>query len=183
MGIDFEIVTSSTEEITKETEPEKVVKELSYRKAENVSKQIIKRNQYSDYPSVMIIGADTVVSKDGRIMGKPKSKAEAFDMIHSIQNSTHRVYTGVTIFIYQNGIKMLQPQSFAECTDVTVFPMTDSEINDYIVTGDCMDKAGGYGIQGPFGVFIEKIDGDYNNVVGLPIARLYQTLKELTAIK
>lgn len=183
MGIDFEIVTSSMEETTKESEPEKVVKELSFKKAEDVLKQIRKNHQYSDNTPVVIIGADTVVSKDSRIMGKPKSKEEAFDMIRSIQNSTHQVYTGVTIFIYQDGTKKLQSKSFAECTDVVVFPMTDSEINDYIATGDCMDKAGAYGIQGPFGIFVEKIKGDYNNVVGLPIARLYQTLKELAVIK
>lgn len=177
-GIDFEIVMSSIEEITTEHEPDKVVKELSYMKAEDVLRKITKRESSFEEMKIIVIGADTVVSKNGHIMGKPKSEAEAFDMIHSIQGSTHQVYTGVTIFVYQMGTKKVQTSTFVECTDVTVFPMVDSEINDYIATGDCMDKAGAYGIQGDFGVYVEKINGDYNNVVGLPIARLYQKLKE-----
>ena len=181
VGVDFEIITSSIEEKTTQSEPDEVVKELSYIKAEDVLRQIIENKigvKYSDDTTIMVIGADTVVAKNGRIMGKPKSKKEAFDMIHLIQGSTHQVYTGVTIFTYHCGAKKMQSKSFAERTDVTVFPMNDSEIHHYISSGDCMDKAGAYGIQGDFGVFVEKIHGDYNNVVGLPVARLYQELKE-----
>ena len=119
------------------------------------------------------------MSKDNCIMGKPKSVSEAFRMIHSIQGSTHQVYTGVTILLYDCATGKIQSESFAERTDVSVFPMTELEIENYVATGDCMDKAGAYGIQGDFGIFVEKIDGDYNNVVGLPLARLYQVLKEL----
>lgn len=181
MGIDFEIITSSIEEETTQNEPDKVVKELSYIKAEDVLRQIIENKEEgknSNDTTIMVIGADTVVAKNGRIMGKPKSKSEAYDMIHLIQGSTHQVYTGVTIFTYHCGTKKMQSQSFAECTDVTVYPMDDSEIYHYISSGDCMDKAGAYGIQGDFGIFVEKIHGDYNNVVGLPVARLYQELKK-----
>ena len=182
VGIDFEIITSNIEEMTTEYEPDKVVKELSYIKAEDVLKEVIKKNKYSGERAMIVIGADTVVSNDGHIMGKPKSDTEAFDMIHSIQGGTHQVYTGVTIILYYLETKKTRSKSFAECTNVTVFPMTDSEISNYISTGDCMDKAGAYGIQGAFGVFVEKIDGDYNNVVGLPIARLYQEIKNFDSM-
>lgn len=186
-GMDFEIITSDVEEKTTKTLPDEIVKELSYIKAEDVLRQVVNQGVKnankntkgnSKNQRVFVIGADTVVSKDGQIMGKPKSEAEAFSMIHSLQGDTHQVYTGVTILLYSTDTNDLQVKSFAERTDVTVFPMSDAEIKDYIATGDCMDKAGAYGIQGDFGVFVEKIDGDYNNVVGLPVARLYQELKE-----
>lgn len=178
-GIDFKIVTSDVEEKTTQVEPNQIVKELSYIKAQDVLNKVIESKEYSRDKEILVIGADTVVSKDGKIMGKPKTEVDAFHMIHSIQGSTHQVYTGVTILIYHFETKELEVKSFVECTDVKVFPMTDSEIRRYISTGDCMDKAGAYGIQGNFGVFVEKINGDYNNVVGLPISRLYQELKKM----
>ena len=100
-------------------------------------------------------------------------------MINSIQGSTHQVYTGVTFILYNFSSRKKVIHSFFECTDVTLFPMTEFEINQYISTKDCYDKAGGYGIQGNFAVYVKEINGDYNNVVGLPIARLYQELKLL----
>lgn len=126
--------------------------------------------------SFLVIGADTIVTKNGKIMGKPKNFEEAFSMIKSIQDSTHKVYTGVTLIKYDFNTKHKEIYSFFESTDVTLYPMTDLEISSYISTGDCYDKAGGYGIQGQFAVYVKGINGDYNNVVGLPIARLYHEL-------
>ena len=97
-------------------------------------------------------------------------------MIKSIQDSTHKVYTGVTLIKYDFNTKHKEIYSFFESTDVTLYPMTDLEISSYISTGDCYDKAGGYGIQGQFAVYVKGINGDYNNVVGLPIAHLYHEL-------
>lgn len=182
LKVDFEIITSDVEEKTTYTKPDAMVKELSLIKAEAVLHQIMEQKHCtvdSEQQPIMVIGADTVVSKDNCIMGKPKSVSEAFRMIHSIQGSTHQVYTGVTILLYDCATGKIQSESFAERTDVSVFPMTELEIENYVATGDCMDKSGAYGIQGDFGIFVEKIDGDYNNVVGLPLARLYQVLKEL----
>lgn len=179
-GLEFEIITSNIEEKTTKNRPEDVVKELSYQKAEDVFQNILEHlsgNTTPDNLSLMVIGADTVVSVNGKIMGKPKDRENAFDMIKRIQNNTHQVYTGVTIFSYNFSSQKKSVQSFVECTDVTVYPMTNSEIYDYIATGDCYDKAGAYGIQGQFAIHIKGIEGDYNNVVGLPIARLYQELK------
>ena len=106
----------------------------------------------------------------------PSSPEEAFSMIKSIQDSTHKVYTGVTLIKYDFNTKHKEIHSFFESTDVTLYPMTDLEISSYISTGDCYDKAGGYGIQGQFAVYVKGINGDYNNVVGLPIAHLYHEL-------
>ena len=112
---------------------------------------------------------------DGEVLGKPENEQEAFDMLTLLSDRTHQVYTGVCI-IYRSELGK-QMELFHERTDVTFYPVTSYEIKDYINTGDCLDKAGAYGIQGPFAVHIKEINGDYNNVVGLPIAKLYQTLK------
>lgn len=177
-GFEFEIITSHIEEkITKE-KPAEVVIELSAQKASDVFNKIINsvNNNLTEDVSLMVIGADTVVSANDAILGKPKDKNTAYNMLKSIQGNTHQVYTGVTIFSYNFKTKAVSSKSFAECTDVTVYPMTDSEIYQYIATGDCYDKAGAYGIQGQFAIYIKEIKGDYNNVVGLPIARLYHEL-------
>ena len=129
--------------------------------------------------SLMIIGADTIVAKDNQIMGKPKDHNQAFDMLNLLQNNTHQVYTGVSIILYDFETKEKKVHSFHDCTDVEFYPMTDSEINSYIETGDCYDKAGSYGIQGSFAIHVKGIHGDYNNVVGLPIAKLYHELEEM----
>lgn len=180
-GYEFEVIASKIKEKITETSPHKVVEELSLQKADDVLTMILKSVDlslmaYEDL-SLMIIGADTVVSKNGNIMGKPKDSASAYKMIDSIQGDTHQVYTGVTIIVYDFNTKTKSYKTFFERTDVTLHPMSDSEIHHYISTGDCYDKAGGYGIQGEFAVYVKGINGDYNNVVGLPVSRLYQELK------
>ena len=119
-------------------------------------------------------------------MGKPRGREEAFDMIKSLQGKVHQVWTGVSLLECKDG-KIQTRQCFAQKTDVEVYPMEEEEIWEYIETNDgnnpsekeWKDKAGGYGIQSVFGAkYIKKINGDYYNVVGLPIARLYQYLKE-----
>ena len=177
-GFDFEIITSSAEEVLNSTIPEEVVKDLSALKAKDVLNKIIKENHFHEYREIIVIGADTVVAIDDQILGKPKSEDDAYDMISMLQGNVHQVYTGVTILKYSLINQKTTSNTFAEKTDVHVYPMTDKEILDYISTGDCMDKAGSYGIQGTFGVFVEKIEGDYNNVVGLPIARLYHEINK-----
>lgn len=169
-GFLFEVIPSDKDEIITKTIPSEVVCELSYQKAMDVYEKLANQENY------LVIGADMVVASEGEILGKPKSKQEAYDMLKKLAGKDHEVYTGVT-FVYNEDV--LKSHTFFECTRVTFYPMTDKEINDYIKTGDPMDKAGAYGIQGPCGIYIEKIDGDYNNVVGLPIARVYQELKEL----
>ena len=175
-GYEFEIIASNMEEVITKTEPEAVVEELSFQKDDNVLNMILKSVDLSLMAfgglSLMVIGADTIVCSNGNILGKPKNHNEAYNMIDSIQGNTHQVYTGVTL-LYGDG----SSKSFSNRTDVYCYELTDKEIHDYISTGEPMDKAGAYGIQGSFAAFIKGIDGDYNNVVGLPVSRVYQELK------
>lgn len=169
---EYEIIPATGEEIITSSKPFEVVSELSYQKAE----EIFKRNLISNMESLIVIGADTVVSYKENILGKPKDREDAKHIIDMLQGDTHQVYTGVTV-IYTEG-KNERHFTFYECTSVSVFPMNESEIEKYLDTNDWTDKAGAYGIQSKFGKFVEGIHGDYNNVVGLPIARLYHELEQ-----
>lgn len=169
---DFEIVPAEGEEKAVHTLPDEMVQELSCQKALEVKRRLFSENRQQDY---LIIGADTVVAVQGRILGKPKDQADAAAMLSMLSGITHQVYTGVTL-VYHKGSKY-ETFSFCEMTDVSFYPMTEAEITAYIQTGEPMDKAGGYGIQGIGGRFVKQIRGDYNNVVGLPAARIYQVLK------
>lgn len=126
----------------------------------------------------LVVGADTVVAIDHRILGKPADHEDARQMIRELQGRVHQVFTGVTLILKREGEQPII-RTFHECTDVHVFPMEEEEIEAYISTDEPYDKAGAYGIQGAFGIFIGKIDGDYNNVVGLPIARLYHEVMKM----
>ena len=168
IGVEFKIITSNKEEVITSTNPEEVVKELSLMKAEDVAEGVTG-------PAV-ILGADTVVAHGGRILGKPKDKEDAFRMIRSFAGEDHYVYTGVCI-IRKEADGSVKKISFAEGTKVTVYPMTDAEIERYISSGECDDKAGAYAIQGLFAPYIKGIEGDYYNIVGFPIAGIYQRLK------
>lgn len=169
VGLSFEVMPSKGKETIRETEPDRIVMQLSADKAAEVAALLAERGN----GGAAVIGADTVVVGMGRILGKPADEQDAFNMLSGLRNGCHYVYTGVTI-IYKDRRK-----SFAEKTQVRVCDMTDSEIWEYIGTGECMDKAGAYGIQGRFAEYVTGIDGDYNNVVGLPVARLMRELKEL----
>lgn len=168
-GFKFEIIPSHAEEVITSSEPSQVVRELSMQKAKAVYFSCIKKSE-----DILVIGADTVVSVCGRILGKPASEDDAKDMIRLLQGNTHQVYTGVSFAWREKGADYCI--SFSECTRVTCYPMTEKEIENYVAGGEPMDKAGAYGIQGRFGVYIKEICGDYNNVVGLPVARLYHEL-------
>lgn len=169
VGLSFEVMPSKGKETIRETEPDRIVMQLSADKAAEVAALLAERGN----GGAVVIGADTVVVGMGRILGKPADEQDAFNMLSGLRNGCHYVYTGVTI-IYKD-----RQKSFAEKTQVRVCDMTDSEIWEYIGTGECMDKAGAYGIQGRFAEYVTGIDGDYNNVVGLPVARLMRELKEL----
>lgn len=173
VGISFKVVPGTVEEkITKE-KPNEVVEELSYQKAVDVCGKLIAEGR-DDF---VVIGADTVVSAWGKILGKPVDKADAVRMLKELQGGSHQVYTGVTIaWKYQDMAPMYA--TFSECTDVTMYAMTDEEIKSYVDSGEPMDKAGAYAIQGLCAAHIQGICGDYNNVVGLPIGRLCQELKK-----
>lgn len=168
IGISFTVIMSNADEITTKEAPQDIVMELSSLKAKAVYNSLSEDKKENS----IVIGADTIVYHNKKVLGKPQSKEEAKAMIKSISGCEHSVYTGVTFIgndIYQ---------SFYEKTNVICYDMSDSEIERYAATGDCMDKAGGYGIQGAFAAYVKGIEGDYNNVVGLPAARLYQEIKK-----
>lgn len=171
MGLTFTCMPAAGEEMTVQTLPEKVVCELSRQKAFEADRQIAEEEKQK---GVVVIGADTVVAYEGQIMGKPADEQEAVRMLSLIQGKMHSVYTGVTLLIAQG--EKTSEITFAEQVKVFVYPMTDEQILSYAASKEPLDKAGAYAIQGKFAVFIEKIEGDYYSVVGLPIARIYQEL-------
>lgn len=176
-GFTFTVIPSKGEEIVTSTHPAQVVEELSRQKALEVADRIMGGSEIvKDYD--VVIGADTVVAADHQILGKPADHEDAAGMIRMLQGRIHQVYTGVTLIV-RNKSGEVRTRTFHECTDVDVCPMTEEEISAYIDTPEPYDKAGAYGIQGSFGIYIKGIHGCYYNVVGLPISRLVHELRDL----
>ena len=191
IGLEFTVMPSTKEENAKTTEAGALVQELSRQKAVDIweqlsggqgqnpdadQEQIAEETQEPNLngkrqPELLVIGADTVVCCEGKILGKPHSREAAADMLAALQGRSHEVYTGVTLYSQSETV------TFFECTQVEFYPMTEVEISEYIDSKEPMDKAGAYGIQGLGARFVKGIRGDYNNVVGLPVGRLYQELK------
>ena len=167
MGVkDFRILTPDIDEhMDRELPPAELVRQISLEKAQAVAAQ-------AD-PNAVIIAADTVVALDGVVLGKPADEEEAFRMLSLLSGNRHQVYTGLTV------LRGEQVFSQWEETAVTFRSLTAEEIEAYIATGEPMDKAGAYGIQGYGALFIEGISGDYYNVMGLPVCRLGQILGQL----
>ena len=168
-GVRFSVSVSQEEETITKSAPDEVVEELAGKKAYAVLKQ----NQEE---GILVIGADTVVSLDGEILGKPKDGEEAVSVLMRLQGRTHEVYTGVAVLRMENG--EIKEHVFSECTKVEFYPVSRKEIEDYVATREPMDKAGSYGIQGAFSAYVKGIRGDYYNVVGLPVGRLFWEMKK-----
>ncbi len=173
LGIPFEIIKSDCEEVTTQTQPHEVVMELSTQKAEDVFHKLTAEERKGK----IVLGADTIVAVHDKILGKPKDAEDAVSMLTELSGEVHHVYTGVTLLWEADGKQ--QKRTFYEDTEVEMYPMSDDEIRAYVATGEPMDKAGAYAIQGGCVIYIKEIRGEYNNVVGLPVARLYQELKRL----
>lgn len=172
MGIPFETVPSDLPEAVPETKPDEIVKALAAMKAGNAADKIAGRK--GDF---LIIGADTMVFYKDHALGKPKDEADAERMLLLLSDQVHEVCTGVSIII-RKAQEEDKSISFAVSTMVTVQPLSLEQIKDYIMTGEPMDKAGAYAIQGKFGIYIKEINGDYYNVVGFPIAKIHEKLLE-----
>jgi len=171
VGAEFTVCLSNKEEVITQVKMEDIVIELAAMKAMDVEKQIEGRS--------IIIGADTMVAMNGQAMGKPKDEEDAKNMLRNLQGHKHQVYTGVSVLIKQSEeILDLKNKviNFVEVTDVWVNSMTEEQITAYVSTGEPYDKAGAYGIQGKFAINIGKIEGDYYNIVGFPISKLYEVL-------
>ncbi len=171
---DFEIIPAQGSEVYTKQIPSEIVQQLSAQKAAEVEQAV---TEDADY---LVIGADTVVVLKNRILGKPKDASDAERMLCMLSGAVHQVYTGVAVHLMSKGQRRCI--EFAECTNVRFYPMTEQEIRDYVCSGEPMDKAGAYGIQGIGGRFVQGIEGDYANVVGLPVAKLYQILKKIEEI-
>ena len=165
IGLSFQIEPARGEEHITSIIPREVVEELSFQKAMEVA-------ELHKEEDALILGADTIVVYEDKIMGKPADEEEAMEMLRKLSGKTHCVFTGVTAVLWENQKKTVR--TFSEKTEVTFYPMSEEEIMFYVKTKEPMDKAGAYGIQGIGAKFIQAIHGDYNNVVGLPVARLYQ---------
>ena len=173
-GVSFEILPSDVQENTVSETPQEMVKELSFIKAEATQVLVNKKENFGE--NHVIIGADTIVVLDDKVLGKPKNEAHAFEMLMALQGRSHQVYTGVTLLWKKSGEWVRH--SFAECTEVMLYPLSEEEVRAYLATGEPMDKAGAYAIQGSFFVYVKGISGDYSNVVGLPVARLFYEAKK-----
>ena len=181
-GVPFTVMVADVREEIHGEDPEAIVKELSRQKAEAVLPVLDKQtagNSPADFDSdLIVIGADTVVAYEGRILGKPADEEEAYQTLCFLQGQTHQVYTGVTVFYrklgFTQGCAAWNMLNFVEKTDVAFYPVSPEEIRAYVATKEALDKAGSYGIQGRWGIYVRGIHGDYQNVVGLPVARLLQ---------
>lgn len=167
IGLKFEVIPSHIEEVLKGNSPAENVMGLASDKAADIYDQLIKQGE----TDLLVIGADTVVALGDKILGKPKDEADALEMLRFLQGHTHQVYTGVCLITVE-GMHL-----FYGKTDVTMYPATDEQLKAYIASGEPMDKAGSYAIQGLGAVFIQGIHGDYNNVVGLPVAEIWQCMQ------
>ena len=180
-GYDFDVCPSLSDEDLEPMAPSEYVMLLAKKKADEVCNRIIAQDVVRRVKKLperfVVLGADTVVSLNGRILGKPYDYDDAYNTLNSLSDQTHQVYTGVCL-IYVNG-RAKSSSSFYEKTDVTFYPVSHDEIIQYLATTEPFDKAGSYGIQGKGGLFVKGIEGDYNNVVGLPLARVYHELEDL----
>ncbi len=167
--IPHEVIPShSPEKVESIKNPQEAVIEIAYQKASEIAKL---------YPNDIVIGADTIVVINNTILGKPKDKEESIYMLSKLSGKTHQVLTGVSIIASGKIFK------FVEVSDVTFYNLTAEEILDYINNEDVFDKAGSYAIQGMCAKYIKEIKGDYYNIVGLPIGRLYHILKQESLLK
>ncbi|HZJ77231.1 MAG TPA: Maf family protein [Clostridia bacterium] len=164
-GLEFSVCVAEIDETVEENlSAEKTAIKLAEKKASTVAKS---------YPNHIVLGVDTVVAVEDKILGKPKSEEDAVSMLKTLSGREHFVCTGVCI------ISKTTKKSFCQKTKVKFYNLTDEEIREYVKTGEPMDKAGAYGIQGKGCVFVQGIEGDYFNVVGLPVARTVKELKKM----
>ena len=167
LGFEFTIHVSPADEVIPPgAVPADIVQTIAADKADPVARA---------HPSALVLAADTVVAHDGDILGKPQSDDDAAATLRRLSGTTHTVFTGIALHHHETD----RVVTAVEATDVTFGPLTDTEIAAYVATGSPMDKAGSYGIQDDLGaLFVDRVEGDYYNVVGLPLRRLYLTLRD-----
>ena len=182
IGIRAEVRPSRAEEHPVSRQPQDIVKELAEVKCRSVAEELRERRELEE--GSFLLGADTIVVLDGRVLGKPASPEDAAAMLKALSGRTHQVFTGVCLIRIDETGRIPERETgpyrcFAERTDVTFAELTEEEIRAYVASGEPMDKAGAYGIQGIFARHVTGIRGDHTNVVGLPVAVVYRALREL----
>lgn len=174
-GVSYEVIKSEKEERMTSQVPADVVKELSLMKAMDVAEENFLEKTEEE---ILVIGADTVVASGDKILGKPKDEEDAKEMLRGLAGRGHSVFTGIALLWIKHG-KITKTVNKAVETKVFVEPMTETEIEEYVASGECMDKAGAYAIQGKFAPYITGIEGDYYNVVGFPLCTVMKEMKNL----
>ena len=178
-GLSFEVMPSTVEEKPIGDTPAKMVEALACQKAEDVFEKLTAGQEVSDSP-LCVIGADTIVAYGDRRLGKPADEEEAVKMLMMLSGHTHQVHTGVCMMVQDQG--QFREKHFAVTTEVTMYPFDQELARQYVRTGEPMDKAGAYGIQGMGAVLVSGIRGDYNNGVGLPLAEVWHALRAIITI-
>lgn len=170
VGLEFRVSTCNTDEsYDKSLTPAEIVMELSLRKADAVfDKEMPEKD-------TVVVAADTIVAMDNEILGKPKDRNDAIRMLKELSGRKHQVYTGVAMYYYVGGRVFIE--NFADCADVYFRELSDETITTYVDSWEPMDKAGAYGIQGLGAILVDKIDGDYYTIVGLPVSKVYHSIK------
>lgn len=171
LNVPFEVMPSAFEEKAVGMEPYEMAEHFAAMKAQDVYKMLIDQGHLEE--DLYILGADTIVYCE-EIMGKPKASEEAYTMLQKLSNREHKVISGLCIIQGDTGKTI----TTHDVTSVWMRELSDQEIKSYIASGEPMDKAGAYAIQGMASLFVEKIEGCYFNVVGLPVNKLYRTMKE-----
>ena len=170
-GYDYEIVVSNADENIVEHDPQKLVSALAEKKAREVYDRLIAEG--TDPSELAVVGSDTVVAFNGEIIGKPRDEKDAAGILKKLSGNTHTVHTGIAV------ISRGSVQQDVSTTEVRFCTLADDEINAYVASGEPTDKAGAYGIQGPFGMFVESICGNYFTIIGLTLPILYRMLKNI----
>jgi septum formation protein len=171
LNIPFKIATADLDEISFETNPTNVAVDLASQKAHAVFEKL------TDLAFPFVISSDTIVVLEGKIYGKPKDKIEAEKILAALSNKTHQVLTGVSFLFKDHSSGKINEHLFFDATEVTFNEITNDLMSAYVATGDSLDKAGAYGIQGPGLTFISRVNGSYSNVVGFPLDKVINELK------
>lgn len=182
-GYDFTVIPSSADEHVEANTPSELVEQLALKKASSVFNAL----SPEDKKNAAVVGSDTVVVLDGSVMGKPSSREDAFNMLKMESGRVNTVYTGIAVVTLNSGSASdsegrdacLAALADHDAARVKFAVLSDEEIQAYVDSGDPLDKAGAYGIQGPFSVFVESVEGSYFTVVGLPVHKLYRMLKSV----
>lgn len=172
INIPFSITTADLDEVSDQSEPDDVAVDLASQKAHAVYAKVA-----AETPYPFVISSDTIVVLEGKIYGKPKDKNEAREILSELSGRTHQVITGVSFLFKDPETNKSREHLFFDSTEVTFNEITSDLMEEYLATGDSLDKAGAYGIQGPGLTFISRVNGSYSNVVGFPLDKVVDELK------